>query len=138
MPKLKTFERALWTNVAKGLLNNQRSKFEVRKKSNSSGLSIFSNISYQNILFGNVSNIDLCRGIEFHMVIWGMLQFNLLYYLFFWGEFIYFLCSHCEFWLRNGIGKICLWKKYILIYEWRQNQEKKNFWNCTLAFWVVT
>ena len=37
-------------------------------------------------------------------------------------------CSaHHEFLLRNGIGKTYLWKKYILLYECRKNQGKKNF-----------
>ena len=35
--------------------------------------------------------------------------------------------SHREFWLRNGRGIIGLWKKYILLFECRQNQGKKNF-----------
>ena len=48
------------------------------------------------------------------------------------------LISHREFLLRNDKGKICLWKKYILLYECRKNQVEKNFWNRTLAFRVVT
>ena len=35
--------------------------------------------------------------------------------------------SHREFLLRNEVGKICLWKKYILLYECIQMQGKKNF-----------
>ena len=35
--------------------------------------------------------------------------------------------AHREFWLRNGRGIIGLWKKYILLFECRQNQGKKNF-----------
>ena len=34
---------------------------------------------------------------------------------------------HCEIRLRNGKGIIGVWKKYILLYECRQNQGKKNF-----------
>ena len=32
--------------------------------------------------------------------------------------------SHREFLQRNGVGRTCLWKKYILLYECRQNQGK--------------
>ena len=37
------------------------------------------------------------------------------------------LTTHREFLLRNGVGKTCLWKKYILLYECIQKQGKKNF-----------
>ena len=47
-------------------------------------------------------------------------------------------CTHCEFLLRNGVGKTCLRKKYILLYECIQKQGKKNFWNSTLAFQAAT
>ena len=30
-----------------------------------------------------------------------------------------------EFLLRNGVGKTCVWKKYILLYECIQRQGKK-------------
>ena len=46
--------------------------------------------------------------------------------------------SYCESFLRNGTCKTCLWKKYIFLYECRQNQGKKSFWNCTLAFQIAT
>ena len=36
------------------------------------------------------------------------------------------------------LGKTCLWKKYILLYECRLNQGEKNFWNRTLSFWAST
>ena len=45
------------------------------------------------------------------------------------------LVTHCEFLLRNGTGKTCLWKKYIFFYDSRKNQGKKNFWKRTLSFW---
>ena len=48
------------------------------------------------------------------------------------------LSSHREFLLRNGVGKTCLWKNYILLYECIQKQGKKNFLNRTLAFRVAT
>ena len=48
------------------------------------------------------------------------------------------ITSHREFLLRYGVGKTCLWKKYILLYECIQMQGKKNFWNRTLAFRVAT
>ena len=51
----------------------------------------------------------------------------------------YLACStHCEFRLRNGRGKTCLWKKYILVYLHRQKQGKKNFWLPTLSFWATS
>ena len=31
------------------------------------------------------------------------------------------LCAHREFLIRNGVGKTCLWKKYILNYESGEN-----------------
>ena len=31
--------------------------------------------------------------------------------------FLMLIFTHREFWLRNGIGIIGLWKKYILLYE---------------------
>ena len=37
------------------------------------------------------------------------------------------LTTHCEFRLRNGRCKTCLWKKYMLVYLHRQKQGKKNF-----------
>ena len=43
--------------------------------------------------------------------------------------------THCEFLLRNGTGKTCLWKKCIFFYDSRKNQGKKNFWKRTLSFW---
>ena len=43
-----------------------------------------------------------------------------------------------EFLLRNVVGKTCLMKEYILLYECIQILGKKNFWNNTLAFWVGT
>ena len=46
--------------------------------------------------------------------------------------------THCEFRLRNGRGKTCLWKKYILVYLHRQKQGKKNFWLPTLSFWATS
>ena len=46
--------------------------------------------------------------------------------------------SHREFLLRNGVGKTCLWKKYILLRECIQKHWKKNFWKRTLAFRVAT
>ena len=36
-----------------------------------------------------------------------------------------YLGSHREFWLRNGVDKTCLWKKCILQYKCRQNQDNK-------------
>ena len=35
--------------------------------------------------------------------------------------------AHREFLLRNGVGKTCLWKKYILLYECIQKQGKRIF-----------
>ena len=49
-----------------------------------------------------------------------------LYHLIHFCKSLFFQ-SHREFLLRNGIGKTCLWKKYILLYECRQNQGKNNF-----------
>ena len=46
--------------------------------------------------------------------------------------------THCEFRLRNGRGKTCLWKKYILVYFHRQKQGKKNFWLPTLSYWATS
>ena len=48
------------------------------------------------------------------------------------------LWTHREFWLRNNVGKTCLWKQYMLLYECRLNYGNKNFWNCTLTFWAST
>ena len=45
---------------------------------------------------------------------------------------------HREFLLRNGVGKTCLLKKYILLCECIQKQGKMNFWNRTLFFLVAT
>ena len=33
------------------------------------------------------------------------------------GKSLLFYVSHREFLLRNGVGKTCLWKKYILLDE---------------------
>ena len=43
------------------------------------------------------------------------------------GRSRYGFGAHREFLLRNGVGKICLWKKYILPYECIQKQGNKNF-----------
>ena len=35
--------------------------------------------------------------------------------------------THREFWPRYGIGKTCLWKKYILLYECKKSRGKRIF-----------
>ena len=35
--------------------------------------------------------------------------------------------THHEFLLKNGVGKTCLWKKYILPFQCVQKQGEKNF-----------
>ena len=42
--------------------------------------------------------------------------------------------AHREFWFRNGIGIIGLWKRYILLYELGKNWGSRNFWNRTLSY----
>ena len=42
--------------------------------------------------------------------------------------------THRKFWLRNGRGKTCLWKKYMLVYFDSQKPGKKKVSLPTLSF----
>ena len=54
------------------------------------------------------------------------------------GQTTFSYLSPREFLLRNGVGNTCLWRKYILPYEYIQKRGKKNFQNSTLALGVAT
>ena len=43
--------------------------------------------------------------------------------------------AHCEFWLRNGIGKTCLFNKIYFGLLWKLKAMKENFWNSYIALW---
>ena len=58
-------------------------------------------------------------------------------------NFVYFCCmgmdeswSNREFLLRNGVGKTCLWKKYILLCECIQKQRKKTMHDFKNSFFL--